>query len=150
MVINVVASLLFVRSPPTLVLLRHDPPTASPPLEQFLPFWASTFFLHVPLLEILASHHKIDPEAELSFKELVSILTYECLNTCSKGSVDKFVMLYLWQGISQVEFYTWICFSILYSVCKKSRGESTMFQAQGCLKGFMVEDGVPLLPKGRD
>ncbi|RDX89004.1 hypothetical protein CR513_29322, partial [Mucuna pruriens] len=39
---------------------------------------------------------------------------------------------------TQIEFYTCLSFSILYSICKKIRGETT-FQPQGSFKRFLLE-----------
>ncbi|TKY71872.1 hypothetical protein E2542_SST00605 [Spatholobus suberectus] len=69
------------------------------------------------------------------------------LNTCSKLSEDskKSIMSNLsYQGIYQVEFYTWISFSILYSIYKKNRVETT-FQPQGSLKNILLEGEQPLV-----
>lgn len=73
------------------------------------------------------------------------------LNTCSKLSMDskKSIMSQIGNfGIFQVEFYTWGCFSILYSICKKSRGETTTFHFQpyGSLQRMLQKEEEPLLP----
>ncbi|KAK7412478.1 hypothetical protein VNO78_03942 [Psophocarpus tetragonolobus] len=71
-------------------------------------------------------------------------LGFVYLNTCSKISVDsnKSIMSNLWSyGISQVEFYTWISFSILYSRCKISLGETTI-QPQGSFKRILLDQDI--------
>ncbi|KAK7327706.1 hypothetical protein VNO77_21798 [Canavalia gladiata] len=67
---------------------------------------------------------------------------YEYLNTCSKlvdSMNKKSNMLFIWQIISQLEFYTWICFSVLYFRCKNARGEK-IFQPEGSLKRILLQD----------
>ncbi|CAJ1961979.1 unnamed protein product [Sphenostylis stenocarpa] len=67
---------------------------------------------------------------------------YVYLNTCSKVSVEskRFMLMNIWHyGIYQVEFYTWISFSFMYSMWKKDRGE-VKFQPQGSLKRILMEE----------
>ncbi|WVY94437.1 hypothetical protein V8G54_033525 [Vigna mungo] len=72
-------------------------------------------------------------------------LGYLYLKTCSKVSVEskKFMMMSIWNnGIYQVEFYTWILFSILHSV---SRGNKV--EPLGSFKHILMkeEEKVPLV-----
>jgi len=68
-------------------------------------------------------------------------LWYLYLNTCSKVSVESkknMMMDILSFGIYQVEFYTWILFSILYSISRITSGHK--FQPQGSLKRILMEE----------
>jgi len=70
-----------------------------------------------------------------------SFLGYLYLNTCSKVSVEskKYMMMNIWNiGIYQVEFYTWVLFSILYSICKITRGHK--LQPQGSWNRILMEE----------
>lgn len=49
--------------------------------------------------------------------------------------------------INQVEFYIWTSFLILYSICKKTRGETirSHFQPEGSLQRMLQKEEEPLL-----
>ncbi|QCD76886.1 hypothetical protein DEO72_LG1g507 [Vigna unguiculata] len=75
-------------------------------------------------------------------------LGYLYLSTCSKVSVESrnvMMMNISSFGIYEVEFYTWILFSILNSVCKRTRGQK--FQPQGSWNRILMaeEEKPPLI-----